>query len=104
MEAVRIFDDRYQSKPVRPDRTGRSIGDRAVYRQTGRSEIQTDTGPDRPATGTGLSRSDRTEPAGLPVRTGLPVTGRSEIQIGTGPDRPVTGTGSLSGLNAFFTF
>ncbi len=68
MEAVRIFDDRYQSKPVRPDRTGRStgkdrsIGDRAVYRQTGRSEIQTDTGPDRPVTGTGtgLSRSDRT--------------------------------------------
>jgi hypothetical protein len=52
MEPVRIFDDRYRyrSKPVRPDRTGRSTGndrstgDRPVYRQTDRSEIQTGTG------------------------------------------------------------
>jgi len=35
-------------------------------------------------TGTGLSRSDRTGPAGLPVTTCLPATGRSEIQTGTG--------------------
>jgi hypothetical protein len=50
-------------------------------------------------TGTGLSRSDRTGPAGLPVTTGLPATGRSEIQTGTGPGRPVTGTGSISASN-----
>ncbi len=38
MKPVRILDDRYWSKPVRPDRTGRSIGN---DRSTGRP------GPDR---------------------------------------------------------
>ena len=43
MEPVRIFDDRdrYRSKKVRPDRTGRSTGP-TVRTATGRS-----TGPDR---------------------------------------------------------
>ncbi len=32
MEPVRIFDDRYRSKPVKPDRTGRSeIYSRTVF-------------------------------------------------------------------------
>ncbi len=43
-------------------------------------------------TGTGLSGSDRTGPAGLPVTSRLPVTNRS-----TG-NRRVTGTGSISDL------
>jgi hypothetical protein len=34
MEPVRIFDDRYRSKPVRPDRLVYREG--SVYRQTGR--------------------------------------------------------------------
>jgi hypothetical protein len=38
---------------MKPVRTGWSTGDRLVYRHTGRSKIQTGTGPDRPVTGTG---------------------------------------------------
>jgi hypothetical protein len=47
MEPVRIFDDRYRyrSKPVRPDRTGRSTGTQAG--------LKSRPVPDRPVTGTG---------------------------------------------------